>query len=183
MCVRCVFYDAMISGYNNEKGILGLDYITPHLNPLRNPNPIQFMKVLPEVQFRFQFRIPDKIVLKSGEVSKDNILALFKTILMEIGIGAKTNVGYGQLVEAKASETLQVVQKSEYTITEDVNAQLMKMQGEWKLMINNLNYTYQVSRELEKQLGRVKQCVPISVMATIQFTNNKIVKIIKVVKK
>lgn len=104
---RCVFYDAIISGYNNDAGVLGLDYITPHKDPLKNPNPIQFMKVLPEVQFRFQFRIPNEIKLNSDvAIGKDQILILFKSILMDVGIGAKTNVGYGQLQERKQGKTV-----------------------------------------------------------------------------
>lgn len=99
---RCVFYDAMISMYNEESGILGNDFITPHKDPLKNPNPIQFMKVMPKVQFKFQFRIPNEINLKSGvPLSQEPILNLFKTILMDVGVGAKTNVGYGQLIEAR----------------------------------------------------------------------------------
>lgn len=116
---RCVFYDAMISGYNSDAGMLGLDYITPHKDPLKNPNPIQFMKILSEVQFQFQFRIPNEIKLNSGaSLSREQILNLFKTILMDVGIGAKTNVGYGQLVEARNLK--KKTPSTNNTVSEDV---------------------------------------------------------------
>lgn len=179
---RCIFYDAMINGYNEEKGILGLDYITPHLEPLKNPTPIQFMKILPEVRFQFQFRIPDNVELKSGvKVSQDDVLNLFKNILMGIGIGAKTNVGYGQLVEVtsttKKASHIQRIQQ-----TKDVKAQLLKLNGEWQITIKDYHYAkvYSLDRETEKKLGKVRPNIPISIMATVQISNNKISKIIKI---
>ena len=87
---------------SDKYGLLGLDYITPHKDEFSNPNPIQFMRVEPGVTFRFEFLLFDYI--KKDETGKDNILVsaekkkeLFKLILLDFGIGAKTNVGYGQL--------------------------------------------------------------------------------------
>ena len=97
---RDIFFDAFpIKSKNNNKIFLGNDYITPHkhskdpkLDPFTNPNPIQFMKILPQVIFQFNFRftntcVPDKIKRE-----------LFKQILLDLGVGAKTNVGYGQFI-------------------------------------------------------------------------------------
>lgn len=94
--VRSVFFDAMIIRSNNQGGkILGDDFITPHKSSTKNPIPLQFLKVLSGVTFRFAFRIGEPICL----LSKAQIGDLFKSILLDVGIGAKTNVGYGQFVK------------------------------------------------------------------------------------
>lgn len=95
-----VFYDAIITDSKNENGkFLAADFITPHkhkserkLDQFANPVPLQFMKVLPEVEFLFQFDLKDsrKGGLKSTE-KKD----LFEKIIRYLGIGAKTRTGYG----------------------------------------------------------------------------------------
>jgi hypothetical protein len=64
------------------------------MSPFTNPNPIQFLKVLSKVQFQFQFKLTDGGGLKAGQKE-----VLFKEILCYMGIGAKTNVGYGQFEE------------------------------------------------------------------------------------
>lgn len=95
-----VFYDAYVSRGGNSQKILGSDFVTPHkhknrtkrnLDPFVNPVPIQFLKVLPEVTFTFQ------VDLKNTVVSPEHKWKLFKHLLATLGIGAKTNVGYGQL--------------------------------------------------------------------------------------
>ena len=98
---RDIFYDAQIVGDYSEMGILGFDYITPHPDPLKNPNPIQFLKILPNVELFFCFKLNETQIRKSDgsqiRVPKELKLDLFKIILTTVGIGAKTNVGYGQL--------------------------------------------------------------------------------------
>ncbi len=98
---RDVFLDAFPVKVKNK--LLGNDYITPHkdkdgnYNPLKNPNPIQFLKVMPGVTFRFEFILRD-FRDENGNtlITADNKRDLFKDILQDLGIGAKTNVGYGQ---------------------------------------------------------------------------------------
>lgn len=86
---RDIFLDAFPV---SKKGkLLENDFITPHLEPLKNPVPIQFMKVMPEVVFEFRFLLVDTDIL-----TKELKLELFRQILLDQGIGAKTNVGYGQ---------------------------------------------------------------------------------------
>lgn len=98
---RDIFYDAQIVGDYSKMGILGFDYITPHPDPLKNPNPIQFLKILPNVELSFCFKLNETQIRKSDgtqiRVPKELKLELFKKILTTVGIGAKTNVGYGQL--------------------------------------------------------------------------------------
>lgn len=87
---RDIFYDAVIVTTDNEKNhFLADDYITPHKDPLKNPNPIRFLKVRSAVTIKFQFYLTDSMI------NADAKLILFKQILLDIGIGAKTAVGYG----------------------------------------------------------------------------------------
>jgi CRISPR-associated protein Cmr6 len=91
-----VFYDAAINIEKTTKTkFIGNDSITPHGdNPLKNPTPLQFLKVLPNIGFLFNLKIKESIVFNLSVCAK---LEFYKTILLTIGAGAKTNVGYGQL--------------------------------------------------------------------------------------
>ncbi|HQO51091.1 MAG TPA: type III-B CRISPR module RAMP protein Cmr6, partial [Bacteroidales bacterium] len=104
---RDIFFDAYLvstqhpaiyrSSYKNQKSFIGDDYITPHVNrkkpemsPFTNPIPLMFLKILPEVTIQFQFDV------KEGLLTKEQKEELFRRMLLDFGIGAKTNVGYGQ---------------------------------------------------------------------------------------
>ena len=87
---RDIIHDAVIHEADPHRKIVGTDYITPHLNPLKNPIPIKLLKILPEVSLLFQFD------LKPGLISVGDKIKLFQKIILTMGIGAKTNVGYGQ---------------------------------------------------------------------------------------
>lgn len=92
---RDVFFDAVI--VEDYKGrFLEDDSITPHPDPLKNPVPIKMLKIAPGCKIEFRFRLCDTEIdgVKFGAKDK---LELFKEILTTVGIGAKTNVGYGQL--------------------------------------------------------------------------------------
>jgi len=86
-----VFFDAYIIKADAYERILGDDYLTPHADPLKDPIPLRFIKVLPDVTFLFQFDLSDE-----GILSKYDKESLFKKILQDLGLGAKTNVGYGK---------------------------------------------------------------------------------------
>jgi len=86
-----IFFDAVIVKSDKNNKILGDDYLAPHGdNPLKNPKPLRFIKVLPDVTFMFDFQLND------GLISKDTKRKLFENILEDLGLGAKTNVGYGR---------------------------------------------------------------------------------------
>ncbi len=92
-----IFFDAVV--INNGK-ILSDDYLTPHgEDKLKNPIPLRFIKVMPDVSFRFDFQLYD------GLISKDRKRKLFETILEDLGLGAKTNVGYGKFENFSAFKT------------------------------------------------------------------------------
>ena len=99
-----MFFDAFISGNNNSNNFfLADDYITCHqnrkdasLSPFTNPIPVRFLKVRSDVEFTFSFRLSDTDLGESIIFSKEFKRELIKQILLDLGIGAKTNVGYGQ---------------------------------------------------------------------------------------
>lgn len=97
---RDVFLDAFpVSTENAGQGFLGPDFITPHGdNPLKNPIPVQFMKILPGVQIRFSFRL-HAFSFEGTGLHDEAKAALFKKLLLDWGIGAKSRSGYGRLAE------------------------------------------------------------------------------------
>lgn len=100
---RDIFFDAVIVEPDKKgKGrILCSDSITPHgNNPLKNPTPITFLKIAPGCELEFRFKLVTTVIEKEGRLltlSASDKLTLFKEILTTVGVGAKTNVGYGQL--------------------------------------------------------------------------------------
>lgn len=120
---RQVFFDAYPAAFNRQQRLLEEDYITPHTNGIfKEPTPLRFMKIAPEVPICFQFKLHDteKVVLPKPEgdkaktagtdkdkkdtdtpvelkiaVSTGQKRLLFQRILVDFGIGAKRNTGYG----------------------------------------------------------------------------------------
>ncbi|MEM6846091.1 MAG: type III-B CRISPR module RAMP protein Cmr6 [Bacteroidota bacterium] len=96
ICKRDKFFDAVPNQSNEQGRIMGMDSITPHgSDTLKNPIPLPFTKVLPEVKFCFQFLLFNSEFPK-GKISSEQKRQLFNNILLDHGVGAKTNVGYGQ---------------------------------------------------------------------------------------
>lgn len=98
---RDIFFDAVITNADKKGRILCSDSITPHDdNPLKNPVPITFLKVAPGCKLQFRFKLVATEIVKEGKtytLSVQDKLKIFKDVLTTVGIGAKTNVGYGQL--------------------------------------------------------------------------------------
>jgi len=100
-----IFFDAFIISAGAGGKIIDEDYITPHKNrkkvkdengavlpdELFDPIPLRFIKVIGGVKFKFDFLLSD------GAISKEDKATLFTKILVDLGVGAKTNVGYGKL--------------------------------------------------------------------------------------
>jgi len=93
-----IFFDAVVVASGGST-LLGDDYITPHGDALKNPIPLRFIKVMPNVTFRFDFE------LTSGLISKRAKSELFQNILEDLGLGAKTNVGYGKFDNFRKEQT------------------------------------------------------------------------------
>ena len=105
---RDVFFDAIIVKPNKKGKILDSDALASHggdkhNDPFAEPKPIAFVKIASGVTLRFRFRLRDtkdgdKVVMTGGDKLK-----IFRNILTSFGIGAKTNVGFGQLIEVKGN--------------------------------------------------------------------------------
>lgn len=103
-----IFADALLVGYGTRmkqhgpvKQVLTEDYITPHTGgPLAQPIPIKIVKVAPGVTFAFCFKF-NETKIGAKVVSSSMKKALCAAILQDLGVGAKTNVGYGVLKEVK----------------------------------------------------------------------------------
>lgn len=86
--------------------LLGLDSITPHrakdsevhLDGLIDPVPLTLLRIIPGVEMLFRFELKETVLDNGKKLEPDSKLELFKQILMDLGVGAKTNVGYGVLL-------------------------------------------------------------------------------------
>ena len=93
---RDIFFDAVVVSPDAKDRILTTDSITPHGDdPLKNPTPIAFLKIASGCGLEFRFRLVDSVI-GNKTLSKNEKKELFLSILKTVGIGAKTNVGYGQ---------------------------------------------------------------------------------------
>lgn len=97
---RDIFYEARI--VKTDRTTLRDDYLAPHKDPFSNPMPIKFIKVSAGVTFEFSFELHD-----GGGLSADEKLELFFKLLQFNGVGAKTNVGYGQFEEQTIAQLKQ----------------------------------------------------------------------------
>ena len=95
---RDIFFDAVIVKPDTKGRILCSDSITPHGdNPLKNPIPITFLKIAPGCTMQFRFKLTNSDFGDGKNLTASQKKELFEEILTTIGVGAKTNVGYGQL--------------------------------------------------------------------------------------
>ena len=89
-----IFFDAVVYDGDEHGRLMGFDYITPHSSPTKNPVPIRIIKVLPNVRFEFRFKLTEHTV-DDFDFKVQDMLDLFKNLILLFGVGAKTNVGYG----------------------------------------------------------------------------------------
>uniref|UniRef100_UPI0035A05199 type III-B CRISPR module RAMP protein Cmr6 n=1 Tax=Prevotella heparinolytica TaxID=28113 RepID=UPI0035A05199 len=93
---RDIFFDAVIVRADKKGRILCSDSITPHGdNPLKNPTPLTFLKIAPGCTMEFRFKLVNSEI-DGQKFTAAQKKALFEEIIQTVGIGAKTNVGYGQ---------------------------------------------------------------------------------------
>ncbi len=88
---KVIFLDAEIVRVGSD-GVLKDDYITPHKSEFEDPKPLRFIKVAPGVTFEFRFIFKEEY---------EEYLELFKRVILDLGLGAKTNVGYGKFEEVQ----------------------------------------------------------------------------------
>ena len=99
---KVVFFDAIPIKAGKKGCLLGLDNITPHSDPLKSPIPLKMLKVIPNVVFLFRFGF--EWWDSKNEVTAERLKDAFKTILTVLGIGAKTNVGFGVMESAEIQQ-------------------------------------------------------------------------------
>ena len=126
-----IFFDAIIISSGK---ILEDDYITPHGDVFKNPIPLRFIKVAPDVEFLCDFELHD------GLLTKEEKAELFSSILSDLGVGAKTNVGYGKFTNIKIYETeeerLQREQEQEDAVAKAL-ANMSPIERVFKMYENN----------------------------------------------
>lgn len=99
---RDVFFDAYVtkadrSAYNRRGDILGLDNITPH-EKLQEPVPVTVLRLMPDVGLTFTMLLHDVKNPEEGIlISAAEKAEIFTAIIEDMGIGSKTNLGYGVL--------------------------------------------------------------------------------------
>jgi CRISPR-associated protein Cmr6 len=95
------YFDAYIVGVPEDGKVFREDYITPHRNgPFEDPIPLRFLKIGPGVRFRFPFRLRE-VEIGGTTLPGGKLKEFFQRILMDFGIGAKRNTGYGALAAPK----------------------------------------------------------------------------------
>ena len=119
---RDVFLDAVVTGTPQNGTVLALDSITPHrnwetpsLDGLTEPIPLTLLRVKPGVTFTFSFLLRESSFGGGTTVKAEQKAALFKAILQDLGVGAKTHTGYGYLEEpqpGRAARTNTGIEKS-----------------------------------------------------------------------
>ncbi len=78
--------------------LLNNEVIAHHENQFGKINVNNLIKIRPEVTIEFSFILNDSAYQK-GTISKEQKLKLFKKIMLDMGVGARTNVGFGKLKE------------------------------------------------------------------------------------
>jgi len=86
---------------NKGESLMEIEYITSHKEKFKNPNPISCVKIKPAVNMVFKFIFSDYIENDTVVVSAEEKLNLCKELMMLMGIGAKTNTGFGKFAEEK----------------------------------------------------------------------------------
>ena len=84
-----IFLDAYIV---SKRNIFDIDYFAPHTDEFSHPVPLKFLKIKKGVEFKFRFLFNTNI--KSLDINKRE--ELFKKIILQNGLGAKTNENYGR---------------------------------------------------------------------------------------
>ena len=102
-----VFLGAYPEIQKGERNLLSGEYITSHQRKFKNPIPISFLKVKPDIAFKFCFLLKD-YKYENDFVSAQEKSDLFRELILLGGIGAKTNVGFGRFLEKQAGKNVEI---------------------------------------------------------------------------
>jgi CRISPR-associated protein Cmr6 len=140
---RDKFFDAVIVGVENGE-LIQDDYITPHKEPLKNPIPIKIIKVAAGISFKFQFDLKDSVI---SAAQKE---LLFLKLLLFSGLGAKTNVGYGQFEEWSDKELEKFQKKHQRDILKTIESEFEKLKIKLeRQMIKNSKSIHDAIKKIE----------------------------------
>lgn len=147
-----IFFGAEIIGGGQ---VLGDDYLTPHGDGITEPIPLRFIKVMPGVSFRFDFE------LHSGLISKNAKLELFKHIIADLGIGAKTNVGYGKFgtivnYQTKEEKALASLEREEESFEEAMASETLDKLEAFRSTYPKSAYLEAIDQRME-ELKRINE--------------------------
>ncbi len=104
------FLDAFPVRADRANRLLGIETLASHrsedpaLQGLTKITLFRFLKVVPGVVFQFRFRLEDTELGDGSRVTAKQKLCLFKSLLLDLGTGAKTNAGYGAWEEAAEAD-------------------------------------------------------------------------------
>ncbi|UCN01257.1 type III-B CRISPR module RAMP protein Cmr6 [Sulfurimonas sp. SWIR-19] len=163
-----LFFDARPIKYSNA--FLQDDYITPHgENPLKNPTPLHFVKVAPGVTFRFEFTLYDT------QITKEQKVKLFAKILDDLGIGAKTNVGYGKFEPISANLQRHLQAQEEQKQKELLLAKQQQEQEEKEKALSQITSIVERVKVLTKDLTKAdtKEIYVVVEETTLSATEKK----------
>ena len=91
----------------NNSSLMEMEFITSHTEKFKNPNPVSLIKVKPDVEFCFSFLFTDYTENGMVIVSAEEKSNLCKELILLMGIGAKTNVGFGRFSEERPAKNSQ----------------------------------------------------------------------------
>lgn len=102
-----IFYGAYFAGEyieNEQKNcgkynLIGKEYITPHKSITKNPMPISMLKIMPGTVLAVVYKINSKDELKKK---------IYNQIISDLGVGAKTNVGFGSVEKIEKEKVRKV---------------------------------------------------------------------------
>ena len=165
-----VFFDAVVEKYGTN--ILSDDYLAPHGEPTKNPIPLRFIKVSPNVKFRFDF------ILSDGILTKQEKSELFQNILADLGIGAKTNVGYGKFEDFRKYQTEEekaVAQKEQENILykDAIESNNLEKLEDFKKRYPKSKYIDKVNEKIEEAKTADKQKDIKQAFDNLDKTNSK----------
>ncbi len=93
-------YPVIVGTDSKRLKLLNNEVIAHHENQFGKINVNNLIKIRPEITIEFSFILNDSSY-QNKSISKDQKLELFKKIMLDMGIGARTNVGFGKLKEKK----------------------------------------------------------------------------------
>ncbi|MCR5451430.1 MAG: type III-B CRISPR module RAMP protein Cmr6, partial [Lachnospiraceae bacterium] len=110
-----IFFDAYpIRGNAKTNKLFAFENITPH-SMFKDPTPLRLLKVIPDVIFEFRFLIKDSVAIP--EMTKEKKAELFKRIISDLGMGAKTNVGFGIMEEYTGDVSIRKTENTEQSFS------------------------------------------------------------------